>query len=567
LGQEMLNTTRAAEALENSIGDLAERAEQAAKDIQAYIDQITATAGTSVSPESAYLEAQAQFAEQLAKAQSGDVEALESITEYADRLIAGIEGYYGSAEAGTAEFDAMVAALQGLVIPTQTAHIDPGSEAVVNTLTDIAAVSQPLAEETVAGIVNGTSSLVQSNSDAATAAITANDLAMETLTGVVNKTAEDNMALNTESTTALLEQATDDTAALLADAEVQRLALQDANTLASEDLIAENLLNSEAAIAKATETTQAIIDDNKLKSEALIAAGQFATTELQATYDKASEDALAESQAQTDTLKQQTIDSMDASLAANELATEALKTGADANTVALLDSDKLTRDEIIKLVGSTVVLDAITNMRDDLHEELHLTGEAVIGAIDIWAPLQITAISDAAASINENIALWLETSTKNDTDLANNSILSNTDLTNSIIAGQGIAADTIVGGLETWFKALIADNLTLTNSLINTGSTYANAQSDASFLAADSIIASEKTYHSNTVLAIKAAETNTITWLKSIESWVHGIYNVAVESLHEAAALQRQDMINKLQAILNELRLFNNAPPVYGGPV
>ncbi|WP_110678716.1 tape measure protein [Salinicola sp. RZ23] len=61
--------------------------------ISAWIDQQTATGG---SPSVNLQEAQAQFARQLALAENGDRDALNSITQYADRYQQAGESYYGS---------------------------------------------------------------------------------------------------------------------------------------------------------------------------------------------------------------------------------------------------------------------------------------------------------------------------------------------------------------------------------------------------------------------------------------------------------------------------------------
>lgn len=61
--------------------------------ISGWIDQQTATGGA---PDTNLQEAQAQFARQLARAESGDRAALESMTQYAERYQSAGEAYYGS---------------------------------------------------------------------------------------------------------------------------------------------------------------------------------------------------------------------------------------------------------------------------------------------------------------------------------------------------------------------------------------------------------------------------------------------------------------------------------------
>ncbi|RUR26848.1 phage tail tape measure protein [Vreelandella andesensis] len=101
-------------AAKNYASSLAQITDQLANTfngISAWVDQQNATGGT---PGANLAETQAQLAQQLVLAESGDRNALSNITQYADRVLQANDAYNASGTAGQAIRDEVLAALEAL---------------------------------------------------------------------------------------------------------------------------------------------------------------------------------------------------------------------------------------------------------------------------------------------------------------------------------------------------------------------------------------------------------------------------------------------------------------------
>jgi len=93
----------AAEALASSGGS-----------IRSWIDKVTATASTAVSPTQAYTTAQSQFARDLALARGNDSDALARITDTAQRLLDSSDALYGNTTQGQTLREWVLSSMEGL---------------------------------------------------------------------------------------------------------------------------------------------------------------------------------------------------------------------------------------------------------------------------------------------------------------------------------------------------------------------------------------------------------------------------------------------------------------------
>ncbi|MDI4231455.1 hypothetical protein OZ411_01330 [Bradyrhizobium sp. Arg237L] len=87
------------------------------KTIQQYLESLQVGSNSILSPEDQLAAAQANFNRQLALAQSGDADALGSITQYAQTLLDQAKGFYASSDGYAAIYQAVTAALGALAGP------------------------------------------------------------------------------------------------------------------------------------------------------------------------------------------------------------------------------------------------------------------------------------------------------------------------------------------------------------------------------------------------------------------------------------------------------------------
>lgn len=86
-----------------------------AKQVRQYLDSLRVGSDSILSPQARLAAAQSQFDQQLAKAMTGDRDALQSITQYAGALIEQAKSFFGSTGGYTSIFNAVTAGLENVI--------------------------------------------------------------------------------------------------------------------------------------------------------------------------------------------------------------------------------------------------------------------------------------------------------------------------------------------------------------------------------------------------------------------------------------------------------------------
>jgi hypothetical protein len=360
------NNANAALLIEANNAAAALAIENADAATQALIDQNNIKSGLGI--------ASAQSSTQLLLDQAAlDSEALLATTQESTTAL--LEQSALAAEAGLAATNASATAIveqaglaseaqltattesTQLLLDQATTAADAGlaaTEAATTALIDQATLAS---EAQLAETVASTTAIVDQSVAASDAALAATAASTTALVDQYTLGSEASLAATEAATTALVDQYTLGSEAALAATEASTTAIVDQATLAAE-----------TALATAESTTQSLLDQATAASEAALVATEAATTALVDQYKADAEAALLESQAATASITTSVEESIAAQILANDAATALLTEGQDAATTALLESDGLTREEIIKLHGSQIpVVEAIGVWGADLH--------------------------------------------------------------------------------------------------------------------------------------------------------------------------------------------------------
>ncbi len=538
-----------------ALADAQQRANQilqATTQIQDYINQLNTTIGPTASPESALSAAQATFNQQLAAAQSGDINALLGITGNADTLIKDIEAYYGSSAAGQAMIDAVKQQLTGLETPTavdqaaitndlltqqvaQTTDVNTNVVAAsgsnIDALNTLATTNVDAANAAIAQNMIDAANLIKSNDDAASSTINANNVASAALIASNDKGAADAIAANNAASDALIATNTKSTDTIIAQNNAASAALVDANDRGAASIISQNQFSSDKLVSANNQGADSIVSQNQLSSDQLVSANDNATADLIAKADAT---------------------------------TTSILEGASADATAI--------GLVVQNVGDEIV-SALTGISGDSQViAIYSAASSIIDADNIYANNQVSATFTSANSIIAAENVYADNQVSATFTSANSIISAAMTFANSQISATFIAVNNLIAAENVFADNTVSAIFTAANSLISVSATFADNQISATFDAANSIISTNLTFANDNLIALANLQNSSEVRLDQINLTLISIWNLT-ELEGDTAINQRNAMITLLQQLLDQMRLWGSAaaapapaPPPYYPP-
>lgn len=231
---------------------------------------------------------------------------------------------------------------------------------------------------------------------------------------------------------------------------------------------------------------------------------------------------------------------------------------ADLATVAGVVNDTATANIAMNQASSAALIAANDQATTDLLVQSDAAAQALIAANDnatvgLIADAHAQTAAILAGSSADAMAIGSVTQVVGD-QLS----MATTGIGNSQITALNNGFTTLVQAGLQYANNQVAATLDAANSLINTGATYSNAIGSAVYGAANSIVSTNASYGNSTVIAIGTAAATNDNLLSTANNWLQGLYTSGVDQ-RDTMIRQLQDLQNKAQAMLDELRLMRNA--------